>query len=283
MNWSKVKTIMIILFLCINIFLVISLITSRYESVTIRSETLEDTVEILQKNSIIVDRSIIPTKMENLPLLQMENSEQDPDLFAKKILGEGYDKKEDGNGYYYSSDGKTLEVHGCEFYYADEMPSEQLEPVNNETVESQVRKILEKMDFNTKYMVLKEVYTLGKDLYSVTFYQQFGGKQIFEDYVSVILGPKGITSMRGYLIVPKEFSGQSLSVRQITGILIDFVRNEDRPKDKVISITSISLGYRVDRSKTDIRETSAFPVWRITTDDGKYYDYEATTGRYILN
>ena len=165
----------------------------------------------------------------------------------------------------------------------DETPSDPIEFLSSETAESSAREYLKGLNISTKHMVLKEINALEDGLYSVTFYQQFGGRLIFEDYVTIVIGPEGVTSMWGYLLVPREFSRQNLSIRQITGILIDFVRNEDRPKGRTIHIENISLGYRVDRSKTDIKETSAFPVWRITTDDCEDYYYEATTGRYISN
>ena len=64
MNLGKVKTFLIVLFLGINIYLLISLFTSF--TFYIDSETIDSTVEILKTNDVDVDKEIIMKSVENL-------------------------------------------------------------------------------------------------------------------------------------------------------------------------------------------------------------------------
>ncbi|MBZ4647318.1 MAG: hypothetical protein JG777_2807 [Clostridia bacterium] len=280
MYWSRVKTILIILFLCINIFLLVSMMVSVNRTITISSETVEDTVQVLKKNNIEIEKNIIPTKMHNLPLLEMVNPEQDPKALAAKILGDGFKQQGDK----YTLDKKTLAIRGCEFSYSDEAPSQTINDLNELTAENYAKKELEKFGAHLKYAVTAKVQRQGDEKYSVTFYQEFSGREIFENYITVILTPQGLISMEGYWLIPKKFTTEKLPIRHVTGILIDFLRNDERPKDRKLTVTDISLGYhRVDPKNSYIKETTAIPAWRITTDDGQVYYYEATTGNYIKN
>jgi regulatory protein YycI of two-component signal transduction system YycFG len=66
MNWGKLKNFLIGLFLIINIFLVITMITQERKNTLIPVQTINDTVSVLEKNDILVDASIIPTDVKNI-------------------------------------------------------------------------------------------------------------------------------------------------------------------------------------------------------------------------
>ena len=96
MNWSRVKTVLIILFLCTDIFLLATYLTSKYASSTISPEVIEATVDVLASNDITVDPSIIPQKIPGVMSFEAENVIFDYEAFAKSILGEKFTQTESG-------------------------------------------------------------------------------------------------------------------------------------------------------------------------------------------
>src|SRR5690554_4570675 len=105
MNWFKVKTILITLFLFINIFLLINIMFSVKKATLISTETINNTVEVLEKNNIQINSNIIPTRMSNLPILEMENYIYKTPDFIKNILGvkslDQVEKKKEGGYSHY--------------------------------------------------------------------------------------------------------------------------------------------------------------------------------------
>ena len=88
MNWSGAKNWLIVLFVSINIFLIFTIVKSDMRLSVIDAGTIEQTVEILQRNNIFVKADIIPTKTPKLGAIDVQNSVADFDEFAKRILGE---------------------------------------------------------------------------------------------------------------------------------------------------------------------------------------------------
>jgi hypothetical protein len=255
------------------------------QTITISSDTVEDTVEVLKKNNISVEKSLIPTRMHNMPILQMQNTQQDADAFAERILGEGYTEEKDGDVSKYTLGSSILTVEGCAFSYIKASPSTAITDLNETTVQEHAKKVLERFHLNTKYAVVQAVKKQKDGGYTVAFSQRYAKKDIFNVYITMTFTPQGLKFMKGYWLTPKKFTSEKYPIRHVTSILINFIRNEDRPKDKKVTITDISLGYRADTNDdvVNIKTAPAIPVWRITTDDGKVYYYEAMTGDYIIH
>ena len=113
MNWSRVKTVLIILFLCTDIFLLATYLTSKYASSTIAPEVIESTVEVLKSNDITVSSSVIPQKMPNVMSLDAENVISDYEAFAEKFLGKDMSKTDYG----YESVAGKLTFFGDRFNF----------------------------------------------------------------------------------------------------------------------------------------------------------------------
>ncbi|WHH57404.1 two-component system regulatory protein YycI [Petroclostridium sp. X23] len=282
MYWSRVKTILIILFLCINIILLVNMMVSVNQTITISADVVEDTVEVLKRNGIGIDPSIIPTKMRNMPSLEIENPVQHPSELAETMFGAGFEQQEEENKYKFVLNNKILEVHGCEFIYTDPEPDMDMIDLNDANAVSYAKEALEEFKFDLKYASPGIVRKINDDEFAVTFRQKFEKRDVFSNHITVILSSKGVTNIKGYWLLPKRFTSEKLPVYHITGILIDFIKNPDRPQDQNSTITGITLGYyRVDTNKVYIKNTTGKPVWRISTGDGKSYYYDGATGNYM--
>ena len=64
MNWSKIKNIMIIILVLINLFLILNIAFSKYMSQALPEGVGESFENILLKHGITVDEKIVPTAYE---------------------------------------------------------------------------------------------------------------------------------------------------------------------------------------------------------------------------
>ncbi len=278
MNWFKVKTILITLFLFINIFLLINIMFSVKKATLISTETINNTVEVLEKNNIQINSNIIPTRMSNLPILEMENYIYKTPDFIKNILGvkslDQVEKKKEGGYSHYLLNNKKLSVRGCEFTYNDSLPSMNISNLNKNTAEDLAKKKLEELQINPKNLIIKQTEQLKDGSFLVSFNQKFSDKEIHGCYINVNISSIGLKYIQGYWLIPKKFTAR-YPMRDITSVLIDFIKEEKRPKEDTTIIKDISYIYFVDTQRYDIKTISVVPVWQITTADDNEYYYEA--------
>ena len=282
MYWYKVKTILIFVFLAINIFLLVTMIVSVNNSITVSDETIDNTIEILKDNGIVLDCEV-PTRIYNLPMIEMENLEKDPDIFASKILGEDFTANHSEDYYEYLSPKGKLTINNSKFIYISTLPVNEIaDDLNNQTAEGYAKKILDGFGLDTTYLVLKEVKEKDES-FEVTFNQNFMGRDIYDTSITLSLNKDKTIKITGYWMIPgkKRTNIDNFPHHSITSILIDFIKNEDRPRDEKTVITDIILAYHVVPME-DIKEIQAIPVWIIETENGKQYYYDARNGKYIV-
>jgi hypothetical protein len=155
-----------------------------------------------------------------------------------------------------------------------------IEDLNNQTVEKYAKRMLEGFGLNTNYLVLKEINKIN-NIFEVTFNQNYGGRNIYDTSLTLQINESGIVLISGYWMIPgNKKSNIDSFPHHVTSILIDFLRNQDIPKDKEIIITDIMLAYHVTPLE-DIKEIQAIPVWIIVTEDKSEYYYDARNGEYI--
>jgi|GEM_PF-2146781 len=283
MNWPRVKTILIILFLCINIFLLVDRLILIDRTITIDAETVADTIEILKKNNVLIDKAIIPLKMSSMRKLEMQNPFPVPESLAQSILGNDYEQAFSDETYHFLKDTKTLTIQGCKFAYVNHSPDERITNLNENTLEENVRDILKKFNMDNEYARIKNVVKQDNQHYLVTIGQEYKGKDIYGCYITMNIASEGLYSMEGYWLIPDSFIHESFPVRIITGILIDFADDMKLRNEKQVTITDISTGYYVDTDMVSakLKTVEAKPVWRISTDDGSFYLYDTINGELI--
>ena len=72
MNWNKLKTFLIVLFSALNIILIITMLTKDYKETVVPESTIQDTVDVLGKRGISIDRKIIPDRAKNMEGFMMQ-------------------------------------------------------------------------------------------------------------------------------------------------------------------------------------------------------------------
>lgn len=111
MNWSKIKTVLIALFLLIDVFLVCWNVSQQRDRQTISTDAAANTVEALAARGITVSEGLIAPKIPTMGRLIVKNALADEVAFLGKCLGKGYRK--DGSRFF--KDGKAVELSGNRF------------------------------------------------------------------------------------------------------------------------------------------------------------------------
>ena len=121
MEWSKIKNIILLILLSVNLFLVVLLVYEEGRSAQYLSGIRESTIQVLEKNGISVDGEILPDDLD-LVALETGRDRQAERERAQALLGEVTEESQGGSVIYQGESGQLrISRSGSEF-------SAQLEP-----------------------------------------------------------------------------------------------------------------------------------------------------------
>ncbi|MCX7715283.1 MAG: two-component system regulatory protein YycI [Clostridia bacterium] len=276
MNWYRAKTILIVFFLIMNIFLLSNIIYSANKASFVTPEIINSTIEVLAKNDITIDYATIPSKKTNIYYEEADNIIADNDDFAEKILG-NYTKID--NGMFYGDTG-TLTIDGDFFRFTAYSPlySDELSDINESNSSEKAINIMKRYGFD-----INKIYTKAETIdnaYIVTIIKKLNDKPLFSSQIRVSLSKDGLQGFDGtwFNETKTKLLKNKISLKNITGVLVDFILNQDRPKTPV-SITQINLGYYAGESSVYHKSVVLIPVWEITLNDGSHYYLDARESR----
>ena len=283
MNWSRVKTILIILFLFTDILLGAGVISSTRKANTVEPEIISSTVSLLGQHNITIAPEIIPTKTPDAEYIEAENTITDYGKFAEDIMREKPQKTDE---FTYETDRSVLSFSGDCFSYKIKL-AEKL--FNDGSFDSDLENsakvvaanFLSANGFDIKHADISTTKT--DNGFDVTFIEKSGKMPVFSSNITVsVTGhnaaegeSNGIHEVSGSWFNITNQNGSAVELKSITGILIEFMSmyNGELPT----AITALTLGYTVFEADTLHRTATLVPVWRITTDNGSEYFLDART------
>lgn len=250
MNLGKVKNFLIILFLGINIYLILSMHYSTRFAVD--KATRESCAELLGERGISLDVSEIPEYTVNLNNIDTHNA-----VFMKSFI-----KKVNPQ---IKNNKFTFEIKDVNF-----------------SGSSSIKNYFKKLGFDTAYMniVRKENadYIVCKT----------GNYRIFDNIIKITKNGRGYTA-EGIWYEPSTNKVQSRSRTRntvyITSVLLDMTQNESIMKNAPFEITDISYGYLAGKAygKASHVTSAALPYYRIKDNHGNVYYFDAQSGTYLEN
>ena len=261
MSWERVKTVLIFLFLAINIFLVSFMLMSINQTTEIDRTTVLGTVNVLESGGVTVDADIVPTSIPKYDNVDVYNIALDESFKGKA--------------------GSSLKISDSEFeiFYKYDVSD-----INEENIDKTVKGILKDLSIGTKRVVITHSGQ-GDKLYAKVRYKD-GDMVFYEPYIAFYKADNGF-NIKGYWFTPKTEIEKSKSRGQdmayITSILVDFMSNADREITEKTVISGIDIGYSVQNYDTGSVHMSvpAVPAVRLMTEDGNEYYYNARTGEYL--
>lgn len=255
MNWERIKTFLIIFFVLLNLFLIGVMMVSFHTSTSVGDETIRDTVDILAANQIALDPALIPRSVENLQNFDVRSAASDSTFPGAAWTDEN---------------GRFSYQVTCE------------EPVTMKTAKSAARKVLKDAGIE-KYAQIGQPQQQEDGGIQVTVRQKIRRYWIFNSVITIVFH-NDTAFVSGLWYCPETMprsGGGGRDLVYVTSVLVDFINNPDRPS--AATIAEIAFGYRVSDYDSGLTHKTipAVPCYRIITDDGSAYDYNAGTGEYF--
>lgn len=253
MNWPKIKTALICLFLVIDIFLACWDAAYRRGQTTVSDETVENTVALLADRGISVSKTLLRKSNPSFKPVTAVNPMADEAAFIGNVLGTGYVKEE--NRFY--TENKEVILEGNSFKITEKGKAVSSLAEAKEWLGSNGFDLTETAE--TEYMG------------SYVFRTVYDGFELFGSSVTVT-AEEGCAVAKGCLLYAKEAKGERTETKNITSIL-PLLATENAEGCEIISIT---LGYMCTvTGETRFTETSTGPVYRIILSDGREFFYGA--------
>lgn len=268
MDWAKAKTILIVLLLLLNGFLLSGILYSNYNN-SVNSDYTKYAMEFLESKHIELQTSV-PTYSTASGRIEYTTKVIDESLIVKRLLGDDPTELEiSGEKKTWHSGEKSLEINDSQLIYRDESPNSQMSIESIETVEKEIKNLISDLKLNSNTYIL-DAYDRQGDLVILKFIEKIKGQLFFDNQITVTVSDNGITTMEITLREIKNI----IKVEEILSAYHILVAGR-LPENAVI--TSIRFGYR------QMKEENLFdsPCWRVDLAGGKTIYYDAYTGEKV--
>ncbi len=270
MEWKKAKTILIWLFIVIDICLLAQNIYLNFGNNKVDFDGLSP---VLKANNIEIAENFSVTNKKYAFVHEYKRATVSEEL-KTTLLGD-YDEISEGR--YTSKDKKSiLKTDDNEFYYENKTPHfKDFSKLN----EKKAEKILEKYFklFGAEKYASMESITESDGKYTINCIFEIDELEIFSSKLTFIISKDGIHKIYGTLNIPDVKNGYNFELSNIETILLNFSRNKEKNGEKKkILIEEIKLGCYLSDYENAVA-SQALPAYMIKTDE-RIYIYDAREG-----
>lgn len=273
MDWSKVKSILIVVFIGLNIFL-FSFVVNIGEGKGVSDSILKDAEKALASNGVKLECKIPSYTNQTEKAEKTEYSIDRPKVFDVLM---GSNAKVNGNIEYnkeYKYDEKTIVfVNKNQFKYADLNPDgDNVNITSASQAKKYIEPIFKKMNLSLSDFKLDRSSIDEGGNITLTYIENYDKKiSIFDSKIIVNISPKGIKEIQCSLNKIKTTGEASKIVSAYQILLRNFNVSGTVIKD-------IDFGYKAEDGQQDKNSDTYLPVWRIRLGDGSEHFFDAYTG-----
>ena len=258
MEWRKLKNIILIILLALNLALIGLIGGPRLSAYARESQAQREAVLFLEQKGIGLAAELIPDGEGHQPLVARRDREAEGAL-ARLLLGEdAIQEQQGGEVYRYVSGKGVIQFHSDGSFWAELVPGQF--PIEQDG-KSAALAVLQRLNFSGE--------TIDETEDSVTLRQCLEQGCLFSQQVTVTWteeGVAGIAPGRRLYGTPVVDNGRK-SIDRATA-LISFYNGLNRMGDVCSRIDRIEPRYISATSLN--RVMTLTPVWRVTTDTGTY-------------
>ncbi|MBE7027949.1 MAG: hypothetical protein E7407_02800 [Ruminococcaceae bacterium] len=268
MNWGRAKTILIILFLLIDMLLLGFLFVVKNGVNYIKEETARDTATVLNEHNIKVETEQIPLKRVDKKILYFENLACTPELAAELFFGKNYSVSGGNDCKVYTSLTESVTIEKSTILYEN---NRKIIPCKSfDEIKKAVLSDLKRFGFNEDEVILKN-NDIKNGVCSVQLIQRYDGITVNGTEMNVVADSSGIIKMHGRWFDLKSVENTYEKLPDITSILINMIYNPDYNGLKINDIKAV---YYIPLQYIDGAEVCAYPVYEVTGDNNKQYILE---------
>lgn len=255
MENSKVKNVIIVILLAVNLALGGLLIRNTTGAQSLKHAAFEDLKAVLKNNGIELRIDALPSA-ENVFAYTAKRNETAEAEIAKQFINECIVDDQGGNIYYYhSGDGSMRFRSGGDFEAEFESPVDG----------AKVKNVL------SQYSINIEITQNGE----VEASQVLNGYEIVNCKVEAEFEEGNVISLRGRWLLSETETDYTMQAMDATTAMMRFVGIIEKHGIICTEISELSLGYSMSAQVSGLFEL--IPVWRVVTDTGEY-QVNAVTG-----
>lgn len=262
MEVSKLKNIVIVILVLLNLFLLMLSGGRRVQDVRSREEARRAAVEVIRSGGVTLDEQIVPTQMDLVPLTAERDLKTEL-LQARALLGGDVDMQARGGEVYrYTNDAGWLQVHSTGQYSAQLNAQPPL--AENEQAQERAVAVLARLDIQSRVV---ECYTADGQRV-VVLDQTLDGVPLLDCRVTVTDTAGGelvISGGRRLLGQAERAGGDPITVATA---LMRLYNGLNDMGDVYNTIKSITPAYAISSEGTGSMRLT--PVWQVETDTGTY-------------
>ncbi|MBE7035825.1 MAG: hypothetical protein E7403_00865 [Ruminococcaceae bacterium] len=279
MNWGRAKTILIIMFLTVDAFLLFVLLQTRLNYERLPKETVQKTVQVLRDKGIDIREETVPLKRAKNQNINMKNSFGNPIQAAEVFLGT-YEVKlsdDEKHEYLFENERATLRIKETYVTYQNKKNYVRYEQ-NEKADEKNIKKWLTELGFKTKeFAIVKGKQRDG--LFCGQVVPVYKDIKMYGISMSIKTDKEAIVTMEGHWFSPQEAEVyEDEQLLDVTAVLAGLIHREDRwPK----TVVSIENGFYMAGDYLDSREFVALPIYVITDERGNQKFFDARIGHEI--
>lgn len=267
MQWARAKTIMIWLFLAVDLILVSVLTVNKISGGKDDKKML---IKVLENNNLSIREELL-----NIEKTKIFAHEFTGLALSNELASEFIKNPVKINNNTFESEDKTARIYSDSGY----LTYENLNPdfkgfsgITEKNADSKIAPYLKKLEVE-KYVKLTNVFSVDEDIYAEYSYF-FDGIELFSSKLTFVVNKTGIKKIYGNINIPNKEQGYDFTLSNIETILLNFIQNNRFSSPE--TIVSITEGYYCINYE-NLLLTQAIPVYRIKTTS-KVYIYDARDG-----
>lgn len=276
MEWGKLKTVLIWLFLAVNIFLGVTLQQQQQRKYSIPSDLLDDVISVLASKNVVVEKYIIPQKRVSLRGFLFLTAEEEKSKAAERI-GQNFTKGEEENTYtdgenFLSFSGQSqVSFTGNWKYYRYRYSAKGA----NEAAEAFLKQLCD----NTLVFIQKKAeLDPANQIYKITYGQVLDKIEILDSEISVWADKSGIIKAEGTVIYTPCYSYEKGQLCDSFNSLLQYSLLEQVQSAGGSTISAVRPVYTIGRKDT---ASVLIPGWEVTAPGQEKVCFNAISGERI--
>lgn len=271
MNFGRAKTILIILFVFVNLFLIGYMFFTSNDNITPNSKTITQATEILNSRNVFLSDKIKLSASENINFLNLKNIADDEKAFASAILGKVSLK----NSVYYGENGDlTIENSKFILNYND---NHKFSDYSKSEVLSYSTEFLKSKGFDTSILKNSAVEKTGEN-YKLSYTHYFFDMPVFNLKTFVYVSKSGVYKVEGSAFIVDSLTSSDHTNNPISVLL---AYSAEKKQSEKIEIAEINSGYYSDNMPDEFELISAVPCYELVLTNGTRLYFDATSATAV--
>lgn len=269
MDWARAKTILIIVFLLLNLFLFSALLFNN-SNVNFQSDYSRYAIEYLSSRKIHVEAKI-PSVSGKLGVVYYGTRVWDTSILSRMVFGNEVQQIKDEFAVVFSQGNEEILIENQMLVIKDKLDNGKDLYQEKEAFSDFVYQYLKRLGIKRENISLQKMEAIESEN-RMSFVMKYKNSLLFDQQLTASINSEGYL----YLDIPARE-----------------VKRENTPDDPILSVYQIMVmaqlpygstveGIDFGYKKIGEEDVADSPVWRITLKDGQTLFYDASTGDKVL-